>query len=206
MGGILQGYFDELNAEKISKKICYYNSTHAKEYAKKLLACFSLGEDSSTPVVRLADALGIPTYQTHLDKAVHGRTIIGADKHKIPNKEVIILVNNEDSLYRQRFAVAHELGHYILDYKLSGDRSSKSQSESFSTRLPEDAEDQETIRKEYNADAFGIELLLPEQLFLEEYSRAYEDCDDPVYIVSYLSAFFKVEEYRVINRIREICR
>jgi|UniRef100_A0A7C3SNF6 Zn-dependent peptidase ImmA (M78 family) len=66
----------------------------------------------------------------------------------IYNKEIVI--NSSDPIVRQRFSLAHELGHYFLH----------DQSSSFHKF------DKEYIRKEQEADLFAASLLMP--LFMLE--------------------------------------
>lgn len=60
-------------------------------------------------VVKIANTNDIPVYEGELDKKISGA--IRYDKQKDAFE---ILVNKDDLKVRQRFTIAHELGHFFL--------------------------------------------------------------------------------------------
>ena len=60
-------------------------------------------------VIKIANANDIKVYEGDLDKKLSGA--IKYDKDK---EEFEILINKNDAKVRQRFTIAHELGHYFL--------------------------------------------------------------------------------------------
>lgn len=78
---------------------------------------------------------------------------------KTKNGQATILVNVNDIPTRQRFTIAHEIGHYFLHMK---DNSEESHIE-----LRTVAKDS----KELSADRFAAELLMPENLIRKEHDK-----------------------------------
>lgn len=62
-----------------------------------------------------------------------------------------IVVNANDGLLRQRFTVAHELGHHVMGHGSSPRDSTQKYSQ------------RHYVPKEYEANAFAAELLMPEE-------------------------------------------
>lgn len=60
-------------------------------------------------VIKIANSNDIKVYEGDLDKKISG-----AIRYKKDENEFEILVNKNDMKSRQRFTVAHELGHYFL--------------------------------------------------------------------------------------------
>lgn len=73
----------------------------------------------TTPVaiVSIATFYGFNVYKANMSDNVAG--LILADEHNIKNfdSNKIIIVNSNQAPTRQRFTIAHELGHYFLDGK-----------------------------------------------------------------------------------------
>lgn len=60
-------------------------------------------------VVKIANANDIKVYEGDLDKKVSGAIRYNKEEEKFE-----ILVNKNDAKVRQRFTIAHEIGHYFL--------------------------------------------------------------------------------------------
>ena len=60
-------------------------------------------------VIKIANANDIKVYEGDLDKKTSG-----AIRYKKEEDKFEILVNKNDAKTRQRFTIAHELGHYFL--------------------------------------------------------------------------------------------
>lgn len=94
------------------------------------------------------------------------------DTH-VPNMPVII-VNINHSKQRQRFSIAHELGHYILHTGFAGLRVDKQTF--FRNSLSEVGIDTEEIQ----ANRFAAELLMPQDIVQSVFAKSGDiiDCDD----------------------------
>lgn len=93
-----------------------------EQYAENVLA--NIGWDGALPIdpVRVAKCYGIEVLR---DQEMVGSSSSG---HCVTTDEdaKLILVNPEDPIPRQRFTVAHELGHALLDQPGVHERSGKS--------------------------------------------------------------------------------
>lgn len=75
-----------------------------------------------------------------------------------------LLVNSKESLVRQNFTIAHELGHYLLGH------TSSSEYENLLFRRPLEEQDDPIIEQE--ANCFAANLLVPEK-FLKNIIKKY---------------------------------
>lgn len=113
--------------------------------------CLLLHWDGKLPVnpVSIANALGITVYKQFLDQdSVH----IIKDSNLIGYS---ITVNSHDSRVRQRFSIAHAMGHILLQHLHSQSTPYVDTPLSFSSK---------SIGQEKEANQFALELLLPERL------------------------------------------
>jgi Zn-dependent peptidase ImmA (M78 family) len=79
----------------------------AEREAQQLLETVWEGRSLPVDPIQIAKQLGIQVYTVGLDAGVAGMFV------KKPGQDPEIYVNAKDSLNRQRFTAAHELGHYI---------------------------------------------------------------------------------------------
>jgi Zn-dependent peptidase ImmA (M78 family) len=77
----------------------------------------------------------------------------------------VILVNNADSARRQRFTIAHEIGHFVLE---EHDRMIIDSAESFAMAARDSAASTGIYFNEIQANRFAAELLMAEELVKEE--------------------------------------
>ncbi len=107
-----------------------------------------------------------------------------------------IAVNASHSLVRQRFSIAHELGHLILhegaEY-LTVDRYEK--------QLFTRAEGVGGL-DEYEANEFAAALLMPERAISEAFDRLFEEQADN--IISQLAQKYEVSEAALSYRLRNL--
>lgn len=119
---------------------------------------------SPIPVDRIAKALGIRLYVDTLEGDISGFAHRAKD-------QVVIGVNTRHAPVRQRFTIAHELGHLLLhDFDcLHIDRG-------FTLRLRSEISGQGTDQDEVEANRFAAELLMPEG-FLRDDLEGLESID-----------------------------
>lgn len=171
----------------------------AVDAAEQLLA--QVGVDAPpTPVDRMAAALGVQIVYKSFQGDTSGLLI-----HR-PNGRKTIGVNTFHSATRQRFTIAHELGHAILHLKNAPlDRPEvvidKPREMLFRDRRSSAATD----RREIEANAFAAELLMPgsmiEKAFRQHLSRSPSDSTES--LVKSLATLFRVSpqamSYRLVN-------
>lgn len=141
----------------------------------------SLEEVQTAPPVRLAELarqLGLTVRAATLPPGISGE--IRPDP-AAPGR-YIIRVNRHDSTERQRFTVAHEIGHYLLHRDQIGN--GITDDVLFRSRL--------TDRREAEANRIAADLLMPDHLINQALDRAkLIGVDD---VVDYLARQFEVSD------------
>ena len=97
-----------------------------------------------------------------------------------------ILVNDQDAKVRQRFTIAHELGHYFLHMK---ERDTDEPIISFRS---------DNSPREREANSFAAALLVPEDLLREEYGKMVIPVSDA------LADIFRVSKAAMRIRLEEL--
>ena len=115
----------------------------------------------------------------------------------------IITVNSIDRDYKQNFTIAHEIGHYLLDY---GDNTEYRRNESFYNK--------EQLQKEEDADYFATNLLLPASIISKVVSFFKKELKiqhllenryaTKVQLVANLKYVLDVSEQAVIKRLKSL--
>ena len=168
--------------------------SRAIESASAALATF--GEDKiPVPVEQLASQLGIRVLRETLDTDVSGLLVTN-------RSGAVIVVNNSDSQARQRFTIAHEIGHYVLRHQFeSGEHVHVDRGNYISQRGPRAA--QGIDPREIEANWFAASLLMPEGLVRE----AVEQMGAPVLFdnhVERLCRTFRVSEQAMTIRLQHL--
>lgn len=138
--------------------------------------------DYSVPVDidALADKLGLSVYYEKMDTDQAGAILIESDKCGI-------IINEKDAPVRQRFTLAHEIGHFV-SYKLQDKTGSVIEYRDGASSLGKNLE-------EVFANKFAAAILMP-KIKLYEVKKIINDCDE-------LSEWFNVSsesmKYRLSN-------
>lgn len=117
----------------------------------------------------------------------------------------IIVVNEDDAEVRQRFTIAHELGHLLLHRYTTTHADS-----GFKVRFRDQASSAGSVREEIEANQFAAELLMPEDLvssYLERtgFDYASPDTDDATArILEKLAKKFQVSQQAISFRIANL--
>lgn len=148
------------------------------------------------PIVELCNYYGIKVFTEYLKNDVSGFIVAQKENYKDYGTNRVIVVNSFDSAARQRFTIAHELGHYILH---------KGEKELYAHR---DVGENNLTERE--ANIFASNLLMPESLvksFLnnlqEEYWGFISDTQKifslaEKFAVSNLAAKVRLEQLKLI--------
>lgn len=114
--------------------------------------------DGSLPVnpVSVANAMGVQVFKMPMDDGVNGfvENVAGT---------FTITVNESDARVRQRFTIAHEIGHIVLGHASDG---SKLLRDTVAQFISGNADP-----KEVAANSFAAELLMPERLIRTWFDR-----------------------------------
>jgi Zn-dependent peptidase ImmA (M78 family) len=144
------------------------------------------------PVERLAHVAGAKIQFEPFEGRISGMV------HRSPDGSTIIGVNSSHAETRQRFTIAHELGHMLLhkDEKFHVD-------ESASIRFRDEESSLATKSEEIEANQFAAELLMPANLMAEEVDKL-PDGVDPEDAVPILAARFQVSEQALTLRLSRL--
>jgi Zn-dependent peptidase ImmA (M78 family) len=155
------------------------NKSGARETARKLSKDFSV---PAIPVIELAEQNGVNVVFADLGRfkdSVAG--LIDFETRKI-------YVNADDHSNRQRFTIAHELGHWMLHRKAFEENP-----EAYPV-LPRFQHVEESNAFEQEANAFAAELLVPEHLLKQVMGAP----------VSALAPVFDVSRSMIENRLKNV--
>ncbi|VAW45852.1 hypothetical protein MNBD_GAMMA03-26 [hydrothermal vent metagenome] len=114
--------------------------------------------------------------------------ISGIVIHKTEPHEKVIYLNQEDSPVRQRFTLAHEIGHIILHHKLE-------EGEDFQ-QVDYRKNNIDFDPKEYQANSFAAAFLMPKELVKKAWNEL-KSVDD-------FSAVFKVSKQAAAIRLNDL--
>jgi Zn-dependent peptidase ImmA (M78 family) len=146
----------------------------------------------SVPVdpVRIAAQLGVRVMQADLPEAVAGAV------YKAKGQDPVIIVARDDHPHRQRFTVAHELGHYVRRVE-AGEETIDFIDYRDQVAAPGDGDDDEVFANELAAC-----LLMPEHA-VAQLARQWKQPDGKPDVLMLASAFKVSEEavrYRLLHR------
>jgi len=163
----------------------------ADKAAEALLAKYAI-DSAPVDVRRIAEGEGAVVASEQLERTISGLLLREGDAR-------LIAVNSSHALRRQRFTIAHELGHMVLhpgkQYLVDS-----TVRVNFRDQLSSLASDTEEIQ----ANAFAAELLMPRDLVLRHVARLRaSQVGNPDRVVETLADQFDVSTeamgYRLIN-------
>ena len=163
-------------------------------------ALISANMNPSIPfdVMRMARQLGFAIRDFHTIPAnIIGFMFLRMDKKmsQMVKSDKLIGLNVSSDLAHKRFAVAHEIGHYIMHYDLCLD---KDNPVFFQTKDDENGIEAEACK-------FAAMLLMDAKKFSEEYNRINTNENlDEVNIIRVLSQLFQAPQTSVRRRIHEL--
>lgn len=155
-----------------------------------------------TPIIKIASDFGFKIFKlTNLGEEVSGNMYVGGTTKKVFQHDKVIVVQDKEDYYHQRFIIAHELGHYLLDY--IGNPIFENPKKFFSkTYIKADHQDSS---EEVLADRFAAELLMPARLFMQKYLNIMDYSQNNIeYTIAYLSTYFEVKKGSIRKRIKEV--
>lgn len=133
--------------------------------------------DKNVDVVHVANLLGYSVFQADLGASIAGMVEKNAQEAKI-------YINKNELPERQRFTIAHEIGHILLHHKGGQDIE-------FTDYRNNDRYDQ----KEFEADNFAAALLMPRDRSLEVWNNT-QDVDN---FARFMKVSRKAAAIRLIN-------
>jgi Zn-dependent peptidase ImmA (M78 family) len=119
------------------------------------------------PVNKIAESRGLTIKPYDLGEAVSGVLVIKQGVGTIG-------INPTESMVRQRFTVAHELGHF----ELHNDGDELFVDKAFKVHFRDQNSSKGEIKKEQEANAFAAALLMPEKFIRKEIEKHSFDLSD----------------------------
>lgn len=174
-----------------------YNEDDISDAAYEIRKIFDVDDNEVFPIVAILNSLGIKTFQKRMTPrelsayiSVNPKYLTMYDTTKIAG------VNSLDNVGHKRFALAHELAHYIFDYD---ERDSLTY---YSTYRTDDNKDNQ---EEKRANFFAANILMPE----EEFNSTLTECEQMFQkskpdIVEFMSKKFQVSPTAVMFRFGEL--
>lgn len=160
--------------------------------AKELIEKMDI-RNSPVPVERIAEFLGARlVYEPYNDgDGVSG--MLYRDKDRI-----VIGVNSSHHIHRQRFTIAHEIGHLLL-------HEGKIYIDAPSVRFRDSISGLAIDNEEIDANGFAAELLMPREFLEKSLEGLYQrKIDDSERILEKLSAEYKVSPKMVEFRLKNL--
>jgi Zn-dependent peptidase ImmA (M78 family) len=165
----------------------------AREQARALVEKLGL-KAPPVPVEKLAKALGVRVEYNPFDDELSGMAFLRDGKP-------VIGVNANHHPNRQRFTIAHELGHILLHRSRLDAAVLVDKNKNF---IPRDAISAEgTDPVEVEANAFASELLMPVKLVRQVLSESTRDLHDDEYLIA-LAKRFRVSLAALQFRLEKI--
>ena len=187
--------------EKQGKGVPYqYSIEECIDIAKEILRNTDYYNGSYTPINRIAKDFGITPYTTtNLENNLSGVIYVGGTTKKMYHTDKVIFVNKNEPRKHQRFVIAHEIGHYLFDC-LPNDKYNDSKIVFAETYF----KGQQNSEKEIKADQFAAELLMPAEVFIEQYHFAKMQKNNNIFVMTYLSEFFGTKISSINKRMDEV--
>lgn len=173
------------------------------ERAKDALKYFQVTDFSSgVPIVEMLTKLGFKIYQSRLEpENLSAYIAINPQYEDIYGSNKIICVNIKDNIGHKKFALAHELGHYLFDF--NEDKNLYYYDTYFAEKGRDNLEESEEKIEEKRANKFAANLLMPEIEFREKYEQ-FKKLQSKIDIVSALGHYFWVSSTAVLKRFNEL--
>ena len=166
----------------------------AEHQAYKLLGDFNLYKPA-IPIEKIVEGLGILLVPYDLGNEVSGMLMLDDENNGI------ISYNDKDNKKRQRFTIAHELGHYILHRKSERLFIDKDFIVKYrSNKLYDSLE----MQQEQQANAFAAAILMPATLIHEEMKKVKFRNFDETKLIESLSEIFEVSNLAMTYRLSNI--
>ncbi|MGN0539806.1 MAG: ImmA/IrrE family metallo-endopeptidase [Candidatus Fimenecus sp.] len=163
--------------------------------SKELLKGTNIKELFPVPVIDIAKEIGFKIFEMIPDeRELSGLVGISLEYEKDFGTDKIIAVNSDDNYGHKRFAIAHEIAHYIFDFD------EKSQISYYNTYYTNERSE---TAEERRANYFAACLLMPEEQFKKKYDENFDE-NSLLETTKKLADIFKVSPEAVRRRINEL--
>lgn len=193
----------KLTEELTSSPASNYKIKDAEKLARKVLDAGGWNShERSIPIKTIAEYFGFKVYaQKTIPDNAAGNIYVGGTTNKLYGHDKVIIAAKNEKFTHQRFIIAHELGHYLMDYV--GSTLEKDSKKLFAQAYTKENHGAGNI-KEDRADRFAAELLMPADEFIAEYAKVMKSVEfDEQFAIPTLAAYFEVKENSIIRRLSE---
>ena len=164
------------------------NNNRIEAIVQKILDDLNITKGTDIQLKKICDFLNVNLKESELKTDVSGLFIY-------KNNQGNILYNKYESNNRQRFTIAHELGHHVL-HKIP---LSMTKNE---VKLFRDSDSSTGENKnEIEANSFAASLLMPEKFVHEEVENAPKEINDAI---KHLAGIFKVSKQAMTFRLANL--
>lgn len=173
--------------------------SNIQECAEKVLNAFKIDASKGyVPIVSILTSLGIKTYKRKMTTSKLSAYIsVDPDYYDSFGTMKIACVNEDDPPGHMRFALAHELAHYIFDYNEAEDIR-------FYNTYIKDSLDKDD--SEDRANEFAANLLMPKGVFIKKMEQLKKETNSKPDLIVKLAEHFAVSTNSIIKRIDEVNR
>lgn len=177
-----------------------YELQEIDKISNNILTIFGFSsKKTSIPIVKIVKAFGFNIYKEQLPDKLSGDIYINGNTINEYGHNKIILVNKSEHLFHQRFVAAHELAHYLFDFL--GNPVYNDERIKFSDTY---YKDQHETPEEKIANCFAASIMMPKDIFIEQYNFAKREYSKPSLIIMYLSRYFETTEDSIEKRFSEV--
>lgn len=164
--------------------------------AQDILGYFKINRQcTEIPIVDILNDIGFKIFQTELEpKGLSAYIAIDPQYEEMYDSNKITCVNLTDSIGHKRFALAHELAHYLFDFD------EQHVLYYYNTYFSKENSDSP---EEERANKFAANLLMPENIFREKYNEC-KGMPSKADIVSTLGKTFMVSPTAILKRFKEL--
>lgn len=166
-----------------------------KKEASTLISKFKITQPP-IPIIEIAKQLSLDVLEYNFGDSASGVLVV-------ENNIGTIGFNPSDSEVRQRFTIAHELGHYILHKKSENEKLFVDKYFLVKYRNSKNYSSAE-FKHEQEANTFAAELLMPEELVYAELAKAdYSDLSESG-LIEELARVFNVSPLAMTYRLSNL--
>lgn len=152
-------------------------------------------KDGMVPIIKILNHMGIKVYENEMD--IKAYITVNAKYADSFGTTKFACVKKDIPYGFKRFALAHELAHYIFDYNDS------EMPEYYNTYSSSDDDAQERI-EERRANLFARNLLMPKEIFIKKHKEFKQSTNSIPDTQAELAKFFGVEVRAITKRFEEL--
>lgn len=186
--------------EENKRKKYVYDKYEMEDFAGTINSIMKYStEKGPVPVIDIAQEFGFLVYEKVMDPSVSAATYINGNTQDMFLHNRVIILNRIDEESHRRFALAHELAYFLVDF-LSNIEYLRND-DAYIHEYRKDATETEI---EKLANRFATALLMPGGHFVKQLKAANQHNADMEFVISYLAQFFNVSIRSIVKRLTEV--